>query len=126
MFRRNHVANTEELMRRIILHRAPEVIFICAATLAFPACIRAQRDADKMYKANCVLCHTPDGSGSSVSGKALKAKDLRLDEVQKKSDEELVEGIAQGKGKMPAFGKKLKPDEVKQLVAFIRALPKNK
>jgi mono/diheme cytochrome c family protein len=79
-----------------------------------------------MYKANCVLCHAPDGSGSSVSGKALKAKDLRLDEVQKKSDVELVEVIAQGKGKMPAFGKKLKPDEVKQLVAFIRALPKNK
>ena len=124
MFRRNHVANTGELRRRIILHRAPAVIFICAATLAFPAFLRAQRDADKMYKANCVLCHAPDGSGTSPSGKALKAKDLRSDEVQKKSDEDLAEVITQGKGKMPAFGKKLKPDVIKQLVTFIRALPK--
>ena len=32
--------------------------------------------------------------------------------------------LTDGKGKMPAFGKKLKPDDIAQLVAYIRALPK--
>jgi mono/diheme cytochrome c family protein len=54
----------------------------------------------------------------------LKAQDLRSDVVQKKSDAELTAAITLGKGKMPAFGKKLKPDDIAKLVAFIRALPK--
>jgi hypothetical protein len=29
------------------------------------AFVRAQNDAEKIYKTNCVLCHAPDGSGSS-------------------------------------------------------------
>ena len=86
--------------------------------------VRAQNDAEKIYKTNCVLCHAPDGSGSSPSGKALKAQDLRSELIQKKTDDELAAVITTGKGKMPAFGKKLKPDQIAQLVAYIRALPK--
>ena len=69
-----------------------------------------------------------DGEAGSWpgAGKALKAQDLRSDVVQKKSDAELTVVITNGKGKMPAFGKKLKPDDIAKLVAFIRALPKNK
>jgi mono/diheme cytochrome c family protein len=92
--------------------------------VGLPVLVRAQNDAEKTYKTNCVLCHAPDGSGSSPSGKALKAQDLRSDAVQKKSDAELTASITQGKGKMPAFAKKLKPDDIAQLVAYIRALPK--
>ena len=94
------------------------------ATLTVAGSARAQNDAEKIYKTNCVLCHAADGSGSSPSGKALKAQDLRSDAVQKKSDAELTASITNGKGKMPAFGKKLKPDDIAQLVAYIRALPK--
>jgi mono/diheme cytochrome c family protein len=93
-------------------------------TIGLPDLVRAQNDAEKIYKTNCVLCHAPDGSGSSPSGKALKAEDLRSDVVQKKSDAELTAAITNGKGKMPVFGKKLKPDQIAQLVAYIRALPK--
>jgi cytochrome c6 len=99
---------------------------LCMATLAVPALLRAQNDADKIYKTNCVLCHAADGSGNSPSGKALGAKDLRSDVVQKKTDAELAEVITQGKGKMPAFGKKLKPEDITKLVAYIRSLPKGK
>ena len=56
----------------------------------------------------------------------MHAKDLRSDEVQKQSDTELTEAITKGKGKMPAFAAKLKPDDVKKLVAYIRELPKQK
>ena len=95
-------------------------------TMGLPGFTRAQNDAEKIYKTSCVLCHAPDGSGSTPTGKALKAQDLRSDVVQKKSDADLAAAITNGKGKMPAFGKKLKPDDIAKLVAFIRALPKNK
>jgi cytochrome c6 len=93
-------------------------------TLTLAGSVRAQNDAEKIFETNCVLCHAPDGSGSSPSGKALKAQDLRSELIQKKTDDELVAAITNGKGKMPAFGKKLKPDQITQLVAYIRALPK--
>ena len=113
-------------MRRVLLNIAAASIFACFATLALPFCLRAQTDVAKVYKTNCALCHAADGSGETASGKSLKAKDLRSPEVQGKSDEELAEVIAKGAGKMPAFGKKLNPDVIKSLVAYIRALPKKK
>ena len=113
-------------MGRIFLRIAPASIFICAATLAFPFCLKADSDAAKVYKTNCALCHAADGSGATASGKALNAKDLRSPEVQGKSDAELAEVIAKGVGKMPAFGQKLSADVIKSLVAYTRALPKKK
>jgi cytochrome c6 len=113
-------------MRRVLLNIAAASIFTCLATLALPFCLRAQTDVAKVYKTNCVLCHAADGSGDTASGKSLKAKDLRSPEVQGKSDEELADVITKGAGKMPAFGKKLSPDAIKSLVAYIRALPKKK
>jgi cytochrome c6 len=94
--------------------------------LAVPSAMQAQSDAEKIYKSNCVLCHSADGSGSSPTGKAMKAKDLRSDEVQKQSDAALDEVITKGRGKMPGFGAKIKPDDVTKLVAYIRALPNKK
>jgi cytochrome c6 len=109
---------------RQISRLAVAAISIGFLTLTLPGFVRAQNDAEKLYKTHCVLCHAPDGSGSSPSGKALKALDLRSELIQKKTDAELAALIANGKGKMPAFGKKLKPDQIAQLVAYIRALPK--
>jgi cytochrome c6 len=117
---------TGELMGPTLSRLLSAGAVLCMATLAVPALLRAQNDADKIYKTNCVLCHAADGSGNSPSGKALGAKDLRSDVVQKKTDAELAEVITQGKGKMPAFGKKLKPEDITKLVAYIRSLPKGK
>ena len=94
--------------------------------LAVPSAMQAQSDADKIYKTNCALCHSADGSGSSPTGKAMHAKDLRSDEVQKQSDAALSEVVTKGRGKMPTFGAKIKPDDVTKLVAYIRALPNKK
>ena len=102
------------------------IVAIGLITMGSPDFLRAQSDAEKIYKTHCALCHAPDGSGSTPTGRALKAQDLRSDVAQKKSDAELTALITNGKGKMPAFGKKLKPDDIAKLVAFIRALPKNK
>ena len=110
--------------RKHILRLIAAAVSLGFITLMVPGFVQAQNVADKIYKTNCVLCHGSDGSGSSPSGKALKAQDLRSELIQKKTDAELTTSITQGKGKMPAFGKKLKPDGIAELVAYIRALPK--
>jgi len=83
-------------------------------------------DAAKIYKTNCELCHGPDGSGNTGTGKAMHARDLRSDETQKQSDAALTEVISKGRGKMPAFGKKIKPEDITKLLAYIRILAAKK
>jgi mono/diheme cytochrome c family protein len=107
---------------RELFPRLISVGILCC--LALPSAMQAQSDPAKFFKTNCVLCHSANGSGDSATGKAFHAKDLRSAEVQKQTDEELAEVITKGKGKMPAFGAKIKPDDVKKLVAYLRALPK--
>ena len=91
-----------------------------------PAMMHAQSDPAKIFKTHCTLCHSADGSGDSATGKAMHAKDLRSGEVQKQEDAALAEVITKGKGKMPPFGGKIKPDDITKLVAYIRQLPKAK
>jgi cytochrome c6 len=85
---------------------------------------RAQNDGAALFKAKCAPCHGPDGKGETPMGKAVKARDLGSDEVQKESDAQFTETISNGKGKMPAYKGKLTDDQIKQLVSFIRTLKK--
>lgn len=109
-------------MRRFTLRFIAASILYC---LTMPG-LQAQSGAVKIYKANCDLCHGADGSGDTGPGKAFHAKDLRSDEVQKQSDAALAEVITKGRGKMPPFGAKIRPDDVTKLVAYIRSLPVKK
>jgi len=98
-------------------------VFLC---LILSSAAQSQTDSAKAFKTNCVLCHSANGSGDSAAGKALKAKDLRSEEVQKQADAALVEVITKGKGKMPAFSTKLQPEDIKKMVAYVRELAKTK
>jgi cytochrome c6 len=111
-------------MLRIAWRIASIALVMFFATLAFPSGLRAQNDAAKYFKANCTLCHGEDGGANTPTGKALKAKDLRSDAVQKETDAELNAVITKGRNKMPAFGGKASPDMIKSLVAYVRALSK--
>lgn len=44
----------------------------------------------------------------------------------KMSDADLIKIVTEGKGKMPSYGKSLKDTEIKDLVAYIRELSKQK
>jgi cytochrome c6 len=86
---------------------------------------RAQDNGAKLYNANkCASCHGPDGTANVPAGKALKARDFRSPEVKAEKDSDLAAVITNGKGKMPAFGKQLKPAEIAELVTYSRALGK--
>jgi mono/diheme cytochrome c family protein len=82
-------------------------------------------EAEATYKAKCAMCHGPDGKGETATGKTMKVKDFSSEEVQKMSDADLTDAISKGKGKMPAY-KTLTPEQVKDLVAYIRAFGKKK
>jgi mono/diheme cytochrome c family protein len=88
--------------------------------------VQAQSDAANIYKAHCAMCHSLDGSANNQTGKSLHAKDLRSEEVQKKTDAELADVITKGNGAMPAFGSVLSPEDVHKLVGYIRDLAKKK
>ena len=77
------------------------------------------------FKTKCAICHSPDGSGSGPTGKALGVPDLRSDVVQKLSDAELLGVVTNGKNnKMPSYKDKLSTDQIKDLVSVIRDLGK--
>lgn len=80
--------------------------------------------AEATYKAKCAACHGADGKGDTPTGKAMKVKDFTSEDVQKMSDTELSDAITNGKAKMPGYGKSLKPEQIKDLVAYIRAFKK--
>lgn len=95
------------------------------ATLIVSACLfssPARADvaaAEATFKAKCAGCHGADGKGKEM----MKTRDLASADVQKQSDADLTTIITKGKGKMPAYGS-LSPDQVKDLVAYIRSLKK--
>jgi cytochrome c6 len=100
------------------------LLFSLAIVFVMSSSARAD-DPASLYKAKCVACHAADGSGTPV-GIKLGAHDLRSADVQKLSEAELTEIISNGKNKMPAYAKTVKPDDVKGLVAFIRSLAAKK
>ena len=54
----------------------------------------------------------------------MGAHDFTTADVQRMSDAELTDIITNGKNKMPKYGDKLKPEDIKGLVAYIRTLKK--
>src|ERR1051326_1558273 len=81
-------------------------------------------DGAALYKANCNTCHGPTGAGDTPAGKMMKAKPPGSAEVQKLTDGEITASVTNGKGKMPAFGKKLSADDIKAVVAYVRTFKK--
>jgi cytochrome c6 len=84
----------------------------------------AQDTGAATYKTKCAACHGADGKGETAIGKTNKIRDLSSADVQQQSDADLTAIIASGKGKMPAYGKSLRPDQVKDLVTYVRSLAK--
>lgn len=101
------------------------ISFALMATIFIPSLQAHPQDAGAaLYKAKCAACHGADGKGETAMGKANKLRDLGSPDVQKQSDAELTTIIESGKAKMPAYGKSLKPEQVKDLLTFIRSLAK--
>ena len=84
-----------------------------------------------LYKRQCVMCHGATGVGDGPAAKTLKGKLPALNdkaEMSKHSDAHIHEAITAGKkteiGNMPALGKRLKPEEITDIVNYVRTLAK--
>ncbi len=97
------------------------LVTLSILVLALAGVARAE-DSAAIYKAKCAMCHGATGAADTGMGKTLKLRPLGSAEVQKLSDEELDTIITKGKGKMPEYGSKLSPADIKGLVKFIRTL----
>src|SRR5919197_418855 len=76
-----------------------------------------------IYLKNCKECHGEKGDGGRVKledGTRLKVPSLREGHALHHPDSDFVKQITKGGDGMPAFKDKLKPDEIDELVRFIR------
>jgi cytochrome c6 len=78
-------------------------------------------DAKTTFDSKCATCHGKDGRGKTFKGKLSHARDLTSGEWQNDvTDERLFNSISNGRGKMPAFKKKLSDAQIEELVAYVR------
>jgi len=89
--------------------------FALVATNAFAAA----PTASDLYKSKCQSCHGPDGKATTI-GKKLGARDFQDPDVVSMSEEDLAKITTEGKNKMPAYKGKLKEDQIKALVKYIK------
>jgi len=111
------VAKIETVLTRTLLATLATAIILWGTALA-------AQDAAATYKAKCSACHGADAKGETPVGKKMGIKDLASPEVQKMSDDEMTAIIADGKNKMPSYKKSLKPEQIKELVGYLRSLAK--
>jgi mono/diheme cytochrome c family protein len=99
------------------------ILVVALVVLASPL-VAFGDDGAALFKTKCAACHGADGGGQTTMGKANKLRDLGSADVQKLADDELATIVSSGRNKMPPYGKSLKPEQVKDLVAFVRTLKK--
>jgi mono/diheme cytochrome c family protein len=81
----------------------------------------------KVYATDCAMCHGKAGGGDGdlASDMKLTLKDYRsADALKGMSDGEMYEVIVKGKGQMSGEEGRLKPNQVWDLVNYVRSLGK--
>lgn len=81
----------------------------------------------KIYNYDCAQCHGANGDGKTEAGKDLKIADFTDPAALKdRTDGELYYVIKNGRGSMPLEGDRVKPDELWDLVNYVRSLAPQK
>ena len=84
-------------------------------------------EGKRLYSAtDCALCHGKDGDGKGVEAKDvnMNTHDWRKPEsLAHLTDGELSYLILKGKGRMPAYEGRETPEQVWQIVNYLRSLP---
>lgn len=83
--------------------------------------VLTEDETKTLYDKHCAKCHGKDGRAKSFRGKLVHAQDFTDKAWQESTtDDQMIEVIKNGRGKMPDFGKKLKDEQIKLLVEYIR------
>lgn len=90
-----------------------------AASLALAACNRLPAEPAGVYAKLCSRCHGGDGRGNPEILVERDKLDLLASDSVRRADLGLIRRqIAEGKGSMPAFGRKLSPEQIDGLARF--------
>lgn len=77
----------------------------------------------QLYTQNCAGCHGATGTPAAGMVRMMGAMpDFAT--VTAPADSVWVHAVTAGKGKMPAFGSRLQPAQIRALVAYVRSLKK--
>ncbi|MCK6549349.1 cytochrome c [Myxococcota bacterium] len=78
-----------------------------------------------LFMRTCANCHGPDGTGSLMRAMLPKIGDLTSAEMHGRlKDEDIITLITNGRDKMPALATVLNPQQIKDVVAYVRTLKK--
>jgi cytochrome c6 len=74
------------------------------------------------YKKNCEACHGPDATGGpvKVDKKTIKVPSLKAEHALKHTDDQITKMITNGEEEMPAFKDKMSPQEIAEMVRYVR------
>src|SRR5262245_49963163 len=72
-----------------------------------------------LYQKNCQSCHGADGNPPAAMAKSMQVPVATKAVLEQKGDAEMLRMIAEGAGKMPAYGKKLSAAEQKQVLEYM-------
>lgn len=87
----------------------------------------SQARAKQIYSYDCAMCHGDkgDGKGDVANDMKLNLRDYtRPDALKDMTDAQLFDIIKNGKGQMPGEGPRAKPDEVWNLIIYLRSMSK--
>ncbi len=102
-------------MKRIFSILAIALTMFVSLTFGQPAFAEASPGA-KVFNNNCASCHA-GGKNSVVAAKTLKADALA--KYGKNTVEAITLQVTKGKGAMPAFSKKLSPDQINLVANYV-------
>jgi mono/diheme cytochrome c family protein len=101
---------------------AASVAGAAAAPQKGRAAARAERGRE-VYTERCARCHGADGQGRTRMGETVEAPDLSDPDWQRqRSDARMVAAVANGRGSMPPFKRKLSRQDIAASVAYVRTL----
>ncbi|NJR62858.1 MAG: c-type cytochrome [Cyanobacteria bacterium CRU_2_1] len=91
-------------------------IALLAATFTQPALAADTALGAKVFNVNCAACHQ-GGMNVVMAPKNLKKEALK--QYGMDSPEAIINQVTNGKGVMPAFKSKLKPEEIEAVAAYV-------
>jgi cbb3-type cytochrome c oxidase subunit III len=96
-----------------------------SSTAAEPAQGRAAQleRGRAVYTANCGRCHGADGQGHTRMAEMVEPPDMSDPAWQRgRGTSRMIASVANGRGQMPAFKKKLSKQDIAAAVAYVRTL----
>lgn len=124
----------EEVMKKILSLQAGFVLIFISIFLFTVTFVTAEGDnpqaGQKLFESKCAQCHGKDAKGAAKMVKMLKATpaalDLTSDAAVALSAEDMEKVVSSGKKKMPKYKGKLTPEQIQQVVQYVKSLKAEK